>query len=74
MAQTIWIHKLTDSQRPEAEGMDYICQHLSQALRKPASSPRPRDGIPSRTPPPKMAPPIAHCSAIPAQRTTTTAT
>src|SRR3954451_15744325 len=29
--------------------------------RKPASSPRPRDGIPSRTQPPKMAPPIAHC-------------
>jgi hypothetical protein len=32
MAQTIWIHKLTNSQRPEADGMDYICQHLSQAL------------------------------------------
>jgi hypothetical protein len=32
MAQTIWIHKLADAKKAEAEGMDYICQHLFQAL------------------------------------------
>ena len=32
MAQTIWIHKLTAAKKAEADGMDYICQHLSQAL------------------------------------------
>jgi hypothetical protein len=32
MAQTIWIHKLTDAKKAEADGMDYICVHLFQAL------------------------------------------
>jgi hypothetical protein len=32
MAQTIWIHKLTDAKKVEADGMDYICEHLFQAL------------------------------------------
>jgi len=32
MAQTIWIHKLADSKKAEADGMDYICQHLFQAF------------------------------------------
>jgi hypothetical protein len=32
MAQTIWIHKLADAKKAEADGMDYICQHLFQAL------------------------------------------
>ena len=32
MAQTIWIHKLANAKRAEADGMDYICQHLFQAL------------------------------------------
>ena len=32
MAQTIWIHKLADAKKTEADGMDYICQHLFKAL------------------------------------------
>jgi hypothetical protein len=32
MAQTIWIHKLTEAKKAEAEGMDYICEHLFQGL------------------------------------------
>lgn len=32
MAQTIWIHKLTDSKKAEADGMGYICEHLFQVL------------------------------------------
>jgi hypothetical protein len=32
MAQTIWIHKLADAKRAEADGMDYICQHLFKAF------------------------------------------
>jgi hypothetical protein len=32
MAQTIWIHKLTNAKKTDAEGMDYICEHLFQAL------------------------------------------
>jgi hypothetical protein len=32
MAQTIWIHKLADAKKAEADGMDHICQHLFQAL------------------------------------------
>ena len=32
MAQTIWIHKLADAKKAEADGMDFICQHLFQAL------------------------------------------
>jgi hypothetical protein len=32
MAQTIWIHKLADSQRAQADGMEYICEHLFQAF------------------------------------------
>ena len=32
MAQTIWIHKLTAAKKAEADGMDYICEHLFQSL------------------------------------------
>jgi len=32
MAQTIWIHKLADAKKAQADGMDYICQHLFQEL------------------------------------------
>jgi hypothetical protein len=32
MAQTIWIHKLADTKKAEADGMEYICEHLFQAL------------------------------------------
>jgi len=32
MAQTIWIHRLTDAKKAEADGMDYICEHMFQAL------------------------------------------
>ena len=31
MAQTIWIHKLADAKKREADGIDYICEHLFQA-------------------------------------------
>jgi len=31
MAQTIWIHKLADAKKREADGMDYVCEHLFQA-------------------------------------------
>jgi len=31
MAQTIWIHKLTDAKKRDADGMDYICEHLFKA-------------------------------------------
>jgi hypothetical protein len=32
MAQTIWIHKLSGPKKTEADGMDYICEHLFQGL------------------------------------------
>lgn len=32
MAQTIWIHRLADTKKAEAEGMEYVCQHLFQEL------------------------------------------
>ena len=32
MAQTIWIHKLAEAKKAEAEGMGYICEHLFQGL------------------------------------------
>lgn len=32
MAQTIWIHRLADTKKREADGMDYICEHLFQSL------------------------------------------
>jgi hypothetical protein len=32
MAQTIWIHNLNGKKKAEADGMDYICEHLFQAL------------------------------------------
>ena len=32
MAQTIWIHKLTDNKTADTDGMEYICQHLFQAF------------------------------------------
>jgi len=32
MAQTIWIHRLSDVKKAGADGMEYICEHLFQAL------------------------------------------
>jgi len=32
MAQTIWIHRLTDAKKAEADGMEYICDHLFKGL------------------------------------------
>jgi hypothetical protein len=32
MAQTIWIHRLTGAKKAEAEGMEYICEHLFKGL------------------------------------------
>ena len=32
MAQTIWIHMLADAKKREADGMDYICEHLFKVL------------------------------------------
>ena len=32
MAQTIWIHRLTDAKKAGAEGMEYICEHLFKGL------------------------------------------
>jgi hypothetical protein len=32
MAQTIWIHKLAEAKKAEADGMGYICEHLFQGL------------------------------------------
>ena len=32
MAQTIWIHRLSDAKKVDADGMEYICEHLFQAL------------------------------------------
>jgi hypothetical protein len=32
MAQTIWIHRLSDAKKAEADGMEYICEHLFQGL------------------------------------------
>jgi hypothetical protein len=32
MAQTIWIHKVSNAKKAEAEGMEYICEHLFQEL------------------------------------------
>jgi hypothetical protein len=32
MAQTIWIHKLTGAAKAQADGMEYICEHLFQGL------------------------------------------
>ena len=32
MAQTIWVHKLADAQKKDADGMEYICEHLFQGL------------------------------------------
>ena len=34
MAQTIWIHKLGDSHKAEADGMEYICEHLFQEFER----------------------------------------
>ena len=32
MAQTIWIPKLPDAKKAEADGPDYICEHQFRAL------------------------------------------
>jgi hypothetical protein len=32
MAQTIWIHRLADTRRKEADGMDFVCEHLFQEM------------------------------------------
>ena len=74
MAQTIWIHKLTDAKKAEADGMDYICEHLFQALTQSGKLTKAKGWNPSRTPARKMAPLTGRCSAIRVERTTTMAT
>jgi hypothetical protein len=32
MAQTIWIHRLSEAKKAGADGMEYICEHLFQEL------------------------------------------
>jgi len=32
MAQTIWIHRLSDAKKADADGMEYICEHLFKVL------------------------------------------
>jgi hypothetical protein len=32
VAQTIWIHKLAEAKKVDADGMGYICEHLFQGL------------------------------------------
>jgi hypothetical protein len=32
MAQTIWLHRLSDAKKAGADGMEYICEHLFQVL------------------------------------------
>jgi hypothetical protein len=32
MAQTIWIHRLADVRKTDADGMEFICEHLFQIL------------------------------------------
>jgi hypothetical protein len=32
MAQTIWLHRLPNGKKAEAEGMEYICEHLFKGL------------------------------------------
>ncbi len=32
MAQTIWLHRLNDASKSQADGMEYICVHLFQGL------------------------------------------
>ena len=32
MAQTIWLHRLSDATKAGADEMEYICEHLFQAL------------------------------------------
>jgi hypothetical protein len=32
MAQTIWLHRLNDANKTEADGMEYICVHLFQGM------------------------------------------
>jgi hypothetical protein len=32
MAQTIWLQRLNDKNKSEADGMDFVCVHLAQRL------------------------------------------
>ncbi|HEY2822720.1 MAG TPA: hypothetical protein VGJ06_16870 [Candidatus Acidoferrum sp.] len=32
MAQTIWLHRLNDSDKKQADGMEFVCVHLFQGL------------------------------------------
>jgi len=32
MAQTIWIHRLSDPKKADAQGMEFICEHLFKSL------------------------------------------
>jgi hypothetical protein len=74
MAQTIWIHKLADAKKVEADGMDYICEHLFQGLTQAGKLTKAKVGTPYKTPARKMEPHTGRCSAIRAERTTTMAT
>ena len=34
MAQTIWIHKLSDAKKLGSDGMDHVCEHLFKAFER----------------------------------------
>ena len=69
MAQTIWIHRLTDAKKAEADGMDYICEHLFQALAQGGKLTKAKGWNPLQN---ASAPRIGRYSAIHVARTTTT--
>ena len=48
MAQTIWIHRLTDAKKAEANGMEYICEHLFQALTQTGKLTKKKGPVPER--------------------------
>ena len=74
MAQTIWIHKLADAKKTEPDGMDYICEHLFQALTQTGKLTKVEGWNPFQTPPRKTALRTGRCSATRVLRTTTMAT
>ena len=34
MAQTIWIHKLSDGKKLSSDGMDHVCEHLFKSFER----------------------------------------
>ena len=73
MAQTIWIHRLTDAKKAEANGMEYICEHLFQALTQTGKLTKKKGAVPECQRE-KTAPATGSYSAIRVERTTTKAT